>query len=246
MPANGNYRPIDFIIERLMRNSIIFKKAQLSEYDLAELIGEAILLIGAKPQYQDNFALVNIKDYRGILPCKPEVIETIRSVDTGSGARVSTDSFAGSPNDKSPAQQHTSRWMNMDEYVIKGNVIHVETMQEGQLEVKYQSLKTDDRGYPMIPDNERYAQAVESYVKYKAYRPMWEIGEIRDRVYQAAEQDWLFYVNSAKTAMLHPSLDEMESLKNMIVKLLPDNFNRKSDTHRSTGIQEQRRAHNSK
>jgi len=64
---NGNYKSMEFIVERLYRNSIIFQKSNVSEYDLAEYIGEALLLIGAKPQYQDNFVTVPIASYRGKL-----------------------------------------------------------------------------------------------------------------------------------------------------------------------------------
>lgn len=238
---NGNYRPLDFIVERLYRNSIIFRKANISEYDLAEYIGEAMLLIGAKPQYQDNFAKVSITEFRGKLPCSPTSIESIRSLDCGSGLRTSTDIFAGSPN-KTVGQDI---YFREHEYSIKGQIIHVPTMKEGTIEIKFQSLKTDDRGYPMIPDDERYAKAIEAYVKYMVYRPMWEIGEIRDRVFLTAEQDWLFYVNSAKTKALMPNIDGMESIKNSVVKLLRD-FNTRSNTGRTIGLQEQRKGYNIK
>ena len=37
--------------------------------------------------------------------------------------------------------------------------------------------------------------------------------------YRTLEQDWLFYVRSAKTRMHMPSIDEMESLKNQVLRL---------------------------
>ena len=237
---NGKYVPMDFIIERVNRNSVLFRKAGITEYDLAEWIGEALLLIGAKAQYQDNFTLTTIKNYRGKLPCHPIVIESVRSVESGIGARVSTDTFSGSPHTGDANKLNSNGRSLMDEYTIKGDIIHVDTMKDGQVEVKFQSLATDDRGYPLIPDDERTAKAIESYVKVMAFRIMWEIGEVRDAVYRAAEQDWLFYVNSAKTSLMSPSLDEMESLKNMIVRLIPV-FSTKSDTGRSAGIREQRK-----
>jgi hypothetical protein len=241
---NGNYRPIDFIVERLYRNSIIFQKSNVTEYDLAEYIGEALLLIGAKPQYQDNFELVTINDHRGKLVCSPVSIEGMRTLDNlynGAGLRKSTDTFAGSPN------LTTSQTMLIrdHEYVSNGQIIQIPTMKDGIIEIKYQSLVTDDRGYPMIPDDERYAKATEAYVKYMVYRPMWEIGEIRDRVYLAAEQDWLFYVTSAKTKALMPNVDGMESIKNSVVKLLRD-YNTRGDTGRSVGASEERRGYNIK
>ncbi len=238
---NGNYKSMEFIVERLYRNSIIFQKSNVSEYDLAEYIGEALLLIGAKPQYQDNFVTVPIASYRGKLPCSPVSIETIREPGSGRGLRSSTNDFSGSTN-LAPGQDTYS---DSHEYSIKGSIIHIDTMKEGTIEVKFQSLYTDDKGYPMIPDDERYAKAIESYVKYMVYRPMWEIGEIRDGVYQAAEQDWLFYVNSAKTKALMPNVDGMESIKNSMVKLLRD-FNTRGNTGKSVGSSEQRKGYNIK
>jgi hypothetical protein len=238
---NGNYRSMEFIVERLFRNSIIFQKSNASEYDLAEYIGEALLLIGANPQYQDNFSKVTISSYRGKLPCSPVEIDTVREYGSGAGLRTSTNDFAGSTN---KTIGHDS-YFGEHEYKIKGQIIHVETMKEGFIEVKFQSLVTDDNGYPMIPDDERYAKAIEAYVKYMVYRPMWEIGEIRDRVYNAAEQDWLFYVNSAKTKALMPNVDGMETIKNNMVKLIRD-FNTRRNTGKSVGVSDQRKSYNSK
>jgi len=238
---NGNYLSMEFIVERLFRNSIIFQKSNASEYDLAEYIGEALLLIGAKPQFQDNFAKVTINSYRGKLPCSPTSIEAIRMFDSGEGLRTSTNDFSGSPNKVSGQDTY----LGIHEYTIKGQILHIDTLKQGEVEVKFQSLVTDDNGYPMIPDNERYAKAIEAYVKYMVYRPMWEIGEIRDRVYLAAEQDWLFYVTSAKTGALMPNVDGMESIKNSMVKLLRD-FNTRSNTGRGVGQSEQRKGYNIK
>jgi len=168
-------------------------------------------------------------------------IETIREPGSGRGLRSSTNDFSGSTN-LAPGQDTYS---DSHEYSIKGSIIHIDTMKEGTIEVKFQSLYTDDKGYPMIPDDERYAKAIESYVKYMVYRPMWEIGEIRDGVYQAAEQDWLFYVNSAKTKALMPNVDGMESIKNSMVKLLRD-FNTRGNTGKSVGSSEQRKGYNIK
>jgi len=238
---NGKYRSIAFIIERLHRNSIIFNKLNVSEYTLAEYIGEALLLIGARPQYQDNFVIIDIKDHRGLLPCEPVQIESIRDCSTGIGYKKSTDTFAGSPSPSSTQ----NLFLNSNEYIIDGNIIKTDTLKEGQLELKYTSLYTDADGNPMIPDDERYAKAVESYVKYMVYRPLWEIGQIRDAVYRQAEQDWLFYVNSAKTKAHMPNIDGMESLKNQVTKLLKD-FNTRNDTGRNLGRPEQRRGYNIK
>lgn len=240
---NGKYLSLDFVVERLYRDSLLIQKADVSEYDFAEYVGEALLLIGAQPQYQDNFALVTIKDYRGVLPCSPVEIQAVRNADTGIGARTSTDTFANSPSNSNITPGGYIAFSS-DEYVIKGNIIHVPTLQEGTIEVKYQSLLTDDRGFPMIPDEERYAKAIESYIKYKVFRKLWEIGDLRDAVYRDAEQDWLFYVNSAQTKAIMPNEDQMESLKNSFVKLVRE-FNTKKDTGRTIGMQEQRRTHNS-
>jgi hypothetical protein len=82
----------------------------------------------------------------------------------------------------------------------------------------------------MIPDDERYITACEAYCMYKISRKLWLQDRISKDKYRELEQDWLFYVKSARNSLSMPSVDAMESLKNQITKM------RTSPAHHSTGF----------
>lgn len=85
----------------------------------------------------------------------------------------------------------------------------------------YIGVPVDDDGYPLIPDNVYYMEAMAKYVTYMMDYGDWRKGNIPDKVFQKSENDWLFYVNSARGAANMPSLHQLENLKNMWVRLIP-------------------------
>lgn len=94
--------------------------------------------------------------------------------------------------------------------------------------ISYLGIPVDDEGYPKVPDDVYYDEALSSYVTYKLDYREWRKGNIPDKVLQKSEQDWLFYVNSARGSANMPSIAQLENLKNTLVRLIPkqDEYNR--------------------
>ena len=99
-------------------------------------------------------------------------------------------------------------------YLISGG--YVKTNQEtGYLLMAYQAIPTDSEGYPMIPDNQSYVEAVYWYITMKLLYPQWMGGRIRDAVYADAKRSWNFYCKQAYgNAMMPNGADQMETIKN--------------------------------
>jgi hypothetical protein len=49
-------------------------------------------------------------------------------------------------------------------YKIQGNFIYT-SFEEGEIEVSYQAIATDEQGFPLIPDNSSFTRALELYIK---------------------------------------------------------------------------------
>lgn len=131
--------------------------------------------------------------------------------------------------DNAPVIVEDSKLSLQEEYIYgyKLNDSYMFTNFEvGFVELTYTGFATDDHGYPMIPDNERFIKAIMwaiiEDVDYKA----WRKGIISERVYRDSEQNALFYVGSAKNAANIPSIDKMESIKNLLVRSI-----KKTDFH---------------
>ena len=50
----------------------------------------------------------------------------------------------------------------------------------------------------------------------------WRQGLVRDRVYEHAEFKWYFYKNQAYGSLMMPNVDQMESIKNNWLSLIPN------------------------
>ncbi len=115
------------------------------------------------------------------------------------------------------------------EYKIVPNYIKT-NVKEGYLMVSYNAIPTDCDGYPMIPDNESFMEAIFWYINMKLLYIDWRTGNGTRDMYYDAKGTWNFYVKQAYgNALMPASLDEMESIKNAWIRLLPnmnagDNF----------------------
>jgi hypothetical protein len=108
------------------------------------------------------------------------------------------------------------------------------------LELSYLAFPTDSRGLPMIPEDARYIKAIECYIIERISRKLWLNDKLSRDKYERLEQDWLWYVGSAQNAMLIPTLDEMESLKDQFVRLIP-RLNEHNNHFKTLNQQEQLR-----
>lgn len=87
----------------------------------------------------------------------------------------------------------------------------------------YEAFPIDKDGFPLIPDNTKYKLAVQAYIRLKIDYNMWRKGDITKDVYDDAQTNWCWYVGSAQNAARIPTLDKMESIKNM-QKLVMNRF----------------------
>lgn len=90
--------------------------------------------------------------------------------------------------------------------------------EEGFVELSYKAFITDDHGFPMIPDDQRYIEAIRwSLIEHIDYKK-WRIAEISDKVYTKSEQQRDWYIASARSKADIPSVQKMEALKNMFLR----------------------------
>ena len=99
---------------------------------------------------------------------------------------------------------------------IKTNV------ETGYIMLAYQAIPTDAEGYPMIPDNQSFLDAIYWYINMKLMYPDWRTGKIRDAVYADAKRSWNYYCKQAYGEALMPNKDQMESIKNTWLRLVPE------------------------
>jgi hypothetical protein len=95
-------------------------------------------------------------------------------------------------------------------------------LKDGYLMVSYQAVPVDNEGYPMIPDDESFEEAIYWYINMKLTYPEWKMGRIRDAVYYDTRNSWNFYRKQAYGHSMMPNVDQLEAIKNAWLRLVPE------------------------
>lgn len=190
-----------------------------------------IKIIGMPKGYNEKTELIEIEEYRGVLPCDLEKIIQVRKYDKcGHGhevLRYSTDSFHMSDH-KDGSYDLT--------YKVQGSIIFT-SFKEGTIEIAYRAIPIDSEGYPLIPDNSSFIRALELYIKKQVFTTLFDLGKISPQVYNNVQQEYAWAVGQAQSDLIRPSIDEMQSISNSWNTLVS-----RTNEHRSgfinNGVQE--------
>ena len=181
-----------------------------------------IQIIGAPTEFQEKTQYIKIQDYRGVLPCDFYEIIQVRTYNEGDEYpkvfRYADDSSHHSPNIETNTQLDT--W---DLTCKIQNSIIFTSLKEGTIEIAYRAIMVDDEGYPLIPENSSFIQALELFIKKKIFTILFDQGKISPAVLQNTQQEYAWYVGQAQRDLNRPSVDKMESLANMWCQLIQRN-----------------------
>ena len=106
-------------------------------------------------------------------------------------------------------------------YLIKPDYIKT-NVETGYIMLAYQAVPTDSEGYPLIPDDASFIEAVYWYITMKLLYPQWKEGRVRDAVYYDARRSWNYHCKQAYGNALMPNKDQLESIKNTWLRLVPE------------------------
>ncbi len=234
------------IIERLYRDGDY--SDELPWEDCIIWISEALDKIGAFPQYLRKVTgdkgepCLDIIDYKAKLPCDVFRIEQVAV--NGKAARYSGNSFhhlLGGDCCSVPVYPPqyedlfhdnfeniftnlaavTGNAMQDPTYDINNNFLTLNT-KTGKVCIAYIAKPIDKNGFPLIPDEISYVEAVTKYCMYKLDYREWRKGKLPRDVFQYSEREWLFYCAQAKGTALMPSVDMLERIKTQWIKLIPE------------------------
>ena len=171
-------------------------------------------IVGCPKIFEEKTAIIEIEDYRGVLPCDFNEIIQVRTHNTCNDNykvfRYSTDNFHMSEN-KQESFDLT--------YKIQGNVIYT-SMKEGTIEIAYNAFAVDSEGYPLIPDNSAFIRALELYIKKQCFTVLFDLGQINQAVYQNVRQEYAWAVGQAQSDLIRPTIDQMQAITNSLNTLI--------------------------
>jgi hypothetical protein len=196
-----------------------------------------IALHGYPQLYQDKIETVDIRDFRGLLPCDLISIIQVKDLDTDVCLRAMTDTFTpglrpkpdmrNQPKDlldnmKPPVDTYIPPMQEYREepsFKTQGRIIFT-SFPEGRVEVAYKAIPIDEDGFPLLIDNETYLNALEAYIKVKVFTVKFDTGKIQAGVLSNAQTEYAWASHLLQSEMLTPSMSEMESMTRYLNTLI--------------------------
>ena len=95
----------------------------------------------------------------------------------------------------------------------------------GFIEISYDTVKTDEDGFPMIPDDESFKKALRYYLLKESAEPAFYRGDVQQYVYNDINAQYSWYVGQAFSSLTMLSPDQVESMSNGLIRILPHKHN---------------------
>lgn len=251
MITNGKYVSVNTIISKVYRDMGMHESINIA--DAVEWCGEALEFIGATLHLIEKVEAIDIKEFRGKLPCDLHFIQTCSAKEVGLATlgtcdinsmsftqmRYSTDAYHHWKCGKSDDCKCTSVFT----YKINDDFMFT-NFEEGKVLISYYAIPTDKDGFPKIPDDVKFKEAVSAHLKWRLGFIKWIEGKLPQAVYQKLEQDRDWYIGAAQNRDKMPGLDMMEAIKNNWLRLIPK-INQHNNGFKDLGNPEERYTHNS-
>lgn len=234
MVTNIQYTNIRRVLDDITEHPL------LRDVTLEQVIRHTIRFIslhGYPQLYQDKIDTVDIKDFRGLLPCDLISIIQVKDLKTDVCLRSMTDTFTPGLRPKTDMRNQPKNLLNnmkspvdtciplMQEYreessfKTQGRIIFT-SFPEGKVEIAYKAIPVDEDGFPLLIDNETYLNALEAYIKVKVFTVKFDTGKIQAGVLSNAQTEYTWASHLLQSEMTMPSVSEMESLTRMMNTLI--------------------------
>ena len=215
MVNNINWVKLPVILDRLLRHPLL---NDLNLETAIQYTSDFIGIMGLPNVYVDKIETIDIKEYRGELPCDLVSINQVRLHKNGIALRAMTDNF-----NAYPTHDHEGRdWGERGEpsFKTQGRVIFTSIRHE-KVDISYKAIMLDDEGLPLIPDNSIFLKALELYIKKEWFTILFDMGKISPAVLNNTQQEYAFKAAQCNNEFVIPSVSEMESITNVLNQLVP-------------------------
>lgn len=234
MVTNIQYTNIRRVLDDITEHPL------LRDVTLEQVIRHTIRFVslhGYPQLYQDKIDTVDIKDFRGLLPCDLISIIQVKDLKTDVCLRSMTDTFTPGLRPKPNMRNQPKDLLNnmkppVDTYIppmqeyreepsfkTQGRIIFT-SFTEGKVEIAYKSIPVDEDGFPLLIDNETYLNALEAYIKVKVFTVKFDTGKIQAGILSNAQTEYAWASHLLQSEMTMPSISEMESITRMINTLI--------------------------
>lgn len=245
---SGKHKSFKSVLYRATKHAFC---SDLSEEQAADYALELLRRLQLPFAFKEDTKYINIKNYRGSIPSDLIFFNGMRFLISPLPAQVTYDTtpeFITDTNLLSYFTNSNTKWLpikytgdiyhstyhcnsnvtqNCDvdiTYKINNNFIFLST-EEGIIEISYRALMIDKEGYPMIPDNQSFEDALYYYIIKEHLFGLLAVGKVTQSFYDKVEQDYSWYVGQATNNLKLAGMDHWEETMNGIRRLIqPQNL----------------------
>lgn len=187
------------------------------ETDIIEWMGEALDFIGASSQLVTKTEELTVTNFRADIPLHLVVFTQVRMKDQDCWKLITFNpaSFFGHEPNCANLKVKSKEF-----YTLNPNYINT-SFEEGTLLISYKSLAVDDNGYPLVPDNQYFKEALFWYC-FKKMVMRGYVPRSQELNYGIADEKWRFYCSAARNQANYPDIAEYERFMNVWKGLIPD------------------------
>lgn len=245
MITGSKYVPVFQIINQVYRD---LGSTDFNIADALEWAGEAMEFIGAAPVYLPYTYAFKVVNRRVKLPIGLHYIEQVKGYPTEDleNCPLEQDYYPMTYSTSSSAHRYCEANQDCNTchrltYTVNDDFINP-SFDTGFLLISFNSIALDKEGNVLIPDDVKFKNAVSYHIQEKVAFKMLIGGKIQGDVYQIISKNRDYYIGAANSRGNMPSIDQMETIKNDWLRLIPK-LNHHADNFISLGIEEQRINH---
>lgn len=216
-----NYTTVKSVISKVYRDLNLKDEDRL--YDMVEWIAEALEQIGAYMQYVHKTQTLEVEGFRAALPCDFHKVVAIEH--NGEALRYLSgdyDSYYHQNDSKNLRTGNYSGSSVSGNYGYNINSAFINTnFEKGDIILAYIGVPVDSEGFPLVPDNVSYREALFWYILMKLFLGGYIHPNPQLFNYATAEQRWHHYCSQARGKANMPNGDMYTSIKNQWNRLKP-------------------------
>lgn len=187
--------------------------------DMIEWIGEALEGIGSTGQLTDKQEVLEVKNGRVAIPCDLYLIKQVAY--DNRPLRYSSSSFNytihcdGCVNERAYTDMHVQK-----SYYVDPGYIHTDVEDGDSICLMYMAFPTDEDGFPQVPDNYSYREAIFWFIVMKMM--MRGVKVHAPITFADANNQWLRYCSQAEAAGKLFDIPRAEAFMNQWLRMAPN------------------------
>lgn len=177
--------------------------------DVMEWIGDAIEYIGVDMQYLDKVIEGTVHNHRYFLPCD---LVTIKQVLLNNTVIHASNHTIISTLPSGPRASKVLYNTPLPTYTVQNNCLVLSVERGAKIVIYYKGLNLDEEGFPYIPSDIRYMDAVVAYIMYKIKNAEGFSGRISPQEVQYYKVEWEKSRIRAASELMMPTPEQMFGL----------------------------------